>query len=455
MGTINRRDFLHKTQRAGLGLAAGLTILSNPQSARATPANDKVILAMVGCGCRGGGLVMSFASSKDCRIAHFCDVDPKKYEAMAKGVAKCQEGKMPVYTADFRKALDDKSVDAVVLALPPHWHALATIWSCQAGKDVYCEKPQSHNAWEGRKAVEAARKYNRIVQIGTQNRSAPYLHAAKEYIDSGKLGKIHFVRVMDQHGEGNFPMAVDSEPPKGFDWDMWNGPAPEHKYNDTLRNRWRYFWRYCGGDLTYQGIHQIDVARWLCGLKHPKTVYTNGARYNRNGAAETPETQLTVLEFDDLMMNIELTLNTPYMIREDMGVRDGDIYPYWPQNADRIEIYGSDALMYVGRMGSGWQVFVRQKNRQPVMRDQLHGRYPYDPHQQNFIDCLRSRKKPNADIEEGHLSMLLAHYATISYRLGGEKLTIDPKTDQIINNPRAMEYFKRSYRAPWVVEERV
>ena len=455
MNIMNRRGFLRQTQRSTVGLAAGLTILSDPRSVWATPANDKVTLAIVGCGGRGNMVVTGFASREDCQISHFCDVEPKAYERYAKGIAACQGGKMPVYTADFRKMLEDKSVDAVILALPPHWHALATIWCCQAGKDVYCEKPQSHNCWEGRKAVEAARKHNRIVQIGTQNRSAPYHHAAREYIASGKLGKIHFVRVIDQRGEGTFPMAADGTPPAGFNWDMWNGPAPEHRYNETLRYKWRYFWRYCGGDMTYQAIHQVDLARWLCGLKRPKTVYSHGSRYERAGAAETPDTQLTVLEFDDLMMSIELTLYTPYMITEDYGVRDGDIFPYWPQNTDHIEIYGSNAVMYVGRMGSGWQVYVRQKNRQPVIRDQMHGRFPDKPHQQNFVDCLRSRKTPNADIEEGHLSMLLVHYAMISYRLGGEKLTIDPKTGEIASNALAMEYFRRAYRAPWVVEDHV
>jgi predicted dehydrogenase len=455
MNTMNRRVFLQKTQRTGLGLAAGMTILANPQSARATPANDTVNMAVVGGGGRGAGVIMGFAGRKDCTISHFCDVDPKAYERMAPALAKSQGGKAPVYNADFRKALDDKSVDAVMFALPPHWHALATIWACQAGKDVFCEKPQSQNCWEGRIAVEAARKYNRIVQIGTQNRSAPYLYEAKKYIDSGKLGAIHFVRVVDQGGENNFPMAADRDPPKGFDWDMWNGPAPEHKYNDTLRCRWRYFWRYSGGELSWQGIHQIDVARWLLGLKHPKSVYSHGARYNRDGAAETPDVQTTVFEFDDLMMNVDLTLNTPYMMRADMGVRDGDIYPYWPQDADCITIYGTKALMCVGRMGAGWQVYVREKSRQPVIRDQLHGRFPDKMHQQNFIECVRSRKKPNADIEEGHLSMLLVHYATISYRTGGEKLTIDPASDRIVGNPKAMEYFKREYRKPWVVKEQV
>lgn len=450
----SRRDFLGQARRSGIGLAAGLTILSNPRSVRAAPANDKVILAIVGCGGRGNMVSNGFASREDCHFAYFCDVDRPMY-ARAKGIAALQGGKMPVYAADFRTMLDDKSVDAAIVALPPHWHALATIWCCQAGKDVYCEKPQSHNCWEGRKALEAARKYNRIVQIGMQNRSAPYNHAAREYIASGKLGEIHQVRVIDQKGEPNFPMAADSDPPEGFNWDMWNGPAPEHKYNETLRRQWRFFWRYCGGDLTYDGIHQVDLARWLCGLKYPKTVFSNGARYDRNGAAETPDTQLAVLEFDDLMMSFDVSLNTPYMIKADDGVRNGDIYPYWPQNTERIEIYGSDGLMYVGRMGSGWQVYVRQKNRQPVIRDQMHGRFPDKEHQQNFIECVRSRNRPNADIGEGHLSMLLVHYAMISYRLGGEKLAIDPKTEQILDNRRAMELFTREYRKPWVVEDKV
>ena len=455
MSILNRRAFLGRAQRSAAGLAAGLTILSDPRSVRAAPANDKAILAIVGCHGRGNMLALSFAGRDDCRFAYFCDVDRKMYDTRAKGIATLQGGAMPQYVPDLRKMLDDKSVDAAILALPPHWHALATIWCCQAGKDVYCEKPQSHNCWEGRKALEAARKYKRIVQIGLQNRSAPYNRAARDYIAAGKLGKIHLVRVFNQKGEPNFPMLPDSDPPDGFDWDMWNGPAPEHKYNATLRERWRFLWRYCGGDMTYDGIHQVDMARWLCGLTYPKTVFSNDSRYEREGAAETPDTQLAVLEFDDLVMSFELSLYTPYMLKSDSGVRDGDIYPYWPQNTERIEIYGSEGVMYVGRMGAGWQVYVRPKNREPVIRDQVHGRFPDKEHQQNFIECLRSRQTPNADIAEGHLSTLLVHYAMISYRLGAEKLAIDPKTEQIVGNQRAMELFTRVYRRPWVVEDKV
>lgn len=154
-------------------------------------------------------------------------------------------------------------------------------------------------------------------------------------------------------------------------------------------------------------------------------------------------------------MSTEISLYTPYMIKADMGVRDGDNYPYWPQNTERIEIYGSEGLMYVGRMGSGWQVYVRQKNRAPVIRDRMHGRFADKEHQQNFVECVRSRTTPNAGIAEGHLSMLLVHYAMISYRLGAEKLSVDPRTEQIVGNPRAMELYTRDHRKPWVVEDNV
>lgn len=449
MAQVTRRKMLQQTAT----VAASLTVLADPRSARATPANDKVNLAIVGCHGRGLMVTQEFLSRSDCHFSWFCDVDQEMYATRAKGIAALQGGRMPQYAQDFRKMLDDRSVDAVVIATPPHWHALATIWCCQAGKDVYCEKPQSHSCWEGRQAVKAARKYNRVVQIGLQNRSAPYLFAARKYIEEGKLGQIHLVRVFNQKGEGNFPAEPDSDAPAGLNWDMWNGPAPEHRYNPVLRKRWRFLWRYCGGDMTYDGIHQVDMARWLCGLGYPKSVISHGSRYERDGAAETPDTQLAMLEFDDMMMTFELSLFTPYMLKADAGVRDGELYPYWPQNTERIEIYGTEGMMYVGRMGAGWQVFIRPKSRQPVLRDQMHGKFPDLPHQENFLQCVRSRQKPNADIETGHLTTLLVHYAMISYRLGGQKLTIDPKTEEIVGNPDAMALFKREYRKPWVVEE--
>ena len=276
-----------------------------PNRCRAAPANDRVVLASVGVRGRGTALATGFAERPDCRIAYVCDVDSNLFPAFAKKIAPLQGGKEPVGVQDFRRALDDKTVDAIVVATPDHWHCLATIWGCQAGKDVYVEKPVSHSPWEGRKAVEAARKYKRIVQVGTQNRSAPYLMAAKKYLDEGRLGRIHLCRVYDQKGGGeslnNFPAAADGDPPDGFDWDMWNGPAPEGRYNTNSVNHWHSLWRYSGGDICNDASHQLDLARWLMGVEYPKAVYCSGLPYGTEGVAETPETQIVNYDFDNLI----------------------------------------------------------------------------------------------------------------------------------------------------------
>jgi predicted dehydrogenase len=303
--------------------------------------------------------------------------------------------------------------------------------------------------------VEAARKYDRIVQLGTQNRSAPYNFAAKEYIASGKLGKVYMCRVYNQKNWGNRPVVPDSDAPAGLNWDMWNGPAPDHPYNSTYHHGWHHIWRYSGGDIANDASHQIDLARWLCGVEHPKTAYSTGDRWASEGAFETPDTQIATWKFDDLLMTFELTLYTPYMLKSDPYLREHDIFPHWPQNATRIELFGTEGFMVVGRHGGGWQVFDRPKDRKPVVKDQMYGRFPDPDHKEDFVQSVRTRKTPNAEIERGHRSALLIHYANISYRLGGEQLTIDPATEHIVGNEKAMDLFRRSYRKPWVIEDEV
>jgi len=447
---LSRRVFL-----AQGGIAAGLTILPSAGSVYAAQANDRVNLAMVGCGGRAGGLAPDFVKRGDCRVLYCCDPDLPRAEALAKTLTELQGGAAPQVTADFRRALEDREVHAVVSATPDHWHAPSTVWACQAGKDVYVEKPASHNAWEGRKMVEAARKYGRVVQIGTQNRSAPYNFEAKAYLASGKLGKIHFCRIFDQKYWGNFPPVPDGEPPAGLNWDIWNGPAPEARYNQNFHRNWHHFWRYSGGDIANDSSHQIDLARWLLGVTYPKTVYSVGGRFNEEGAAETPDTQIAVYEFDGLTVSFELTLYTPYMLKIDPEVRNNDMFPLWQHCATRIEIYGSEGVMFVGRHGGGWQVFVRPKDRQPVVAAQAYGRFPDPEHKENFIACIRSRNRPNADVEEGHISALWIHYANISYRLGGMRLTIDPRTEQVLQPAEAAPLWKRTYREPFVIPETV
>jgi predicted dehydrogenase len=472
MTKIDRREFLARSKRAGVAAAAGASLLAVPKPVRGLSANEKIVLGMVGIRGRGHLLAMGFSLRDDCEIAYMCDVDERQFGSTAskgymrftppelgalpriEGVAKAQ-GKRPKAVTDFRRALDDKSVDAIVTGTPDHWHALVTVWSCQAGKHVYVEKPASHSPWEGRKMVEAARKYDRVVQLGTQSRSAPYMIKAKEYLASGKLGDVHLCRVYNQKYWGNVKPTPDSDAPKGLNWDMWNGPAPQTPYNFNYWEHWNHFWRYSGGDSINDSIHQYDLARWLCNVGHPKSVYSVGGRWAEEGAFDTPDTQMAVYEFDRLLMTFEMTLNTRYMILADQELRDSDMFPYWPQNSSRIEIFGTKALMVVGRHGMGWQVFGRPVQRKPVVVDQMYGRWSDEEHRTDFLDAIRKGRRPNADIEQGHLSTLLPQYANISYRLGSEKLMVDPATETFTNSPAGNALLKREYRKPWVIPEPV
>jgi predicted dehydrogenase len=456
MSTLSRRSFLQRSTSAGMSVAAGVTILSNATSVWATPANKKVTLGLIGVGGRGGALCDGFLDRGDCRIAWIADPDVNRAGAAAGHVAKRQKGDAPKAVQDFRKVLDRKDVDAVVIATPDHWHALATIWACQAGKDVYVEKPPTHNCWEGRKMVEAARKYERIVQVGTQSRSGAYAIAGRKYIKEGKLGKIHFCRVYNQKEWPNFSAVPDSDPPKGFDWDLYNGPAPEARFNANCRSQWHHLWRYSSGDIVNDAIHQIDLARYLLGVDYPKTIYSTGGRFHDQGAAETPDTQVAEFNFGNMVLSFELTLWTPYMLKISPIIRESDTqFPYWLQCATRIEIYGSEGLMIVGRHGGGWQVFTRPKLHEGVVKAQMKTHFPDPDHKANFVECIRTRKTPNADIEEGHRSTLLSHLANISYRLGGQQLTFDAATEKIVGNDEAMKYYNREYRKPYVIEDNV
>jgi predicted dehydrogenase len=261
--------------------------------------------------------------------------------------------------------------------------------------------------------------------------------------------------VYNQKHWGNVKAVPDSTPPAQLDWDMWNGPAPEAPFNYNHWEHWNHFWRYSGGDIINDAIHQLDLARWLIGKDYPRSVYSVGGRYAEPGCFETPDTQTAVYEFDDLVMVFDLTLYTPYMLKSDQVLRDSDMFPHWPQNATRIEIYGDKGLMCVGRHGGGWQVFGRPQQRQPVVVAQEYGRFPDPEHKEDFVQAIRERRRPNADIEQGHRSTLLSQYANISYRLGGQKLLVDAKTETFTNSDQGNALLKRSYRPKWAVPDQV
>jgi predicted dehydrogenase len=458
---MKRRNFIQKSIAASVGFGTGLTILSGSASAQGTTANSKVNIALIGCGGRGTQLLNGFDYPNNTRITGFrefddvnvrycCDVQKGKAEAAAQPTHAKVETEM-------RKVLDDKNVDAVIAAMPDHWHALGAILAMQAGKDVYTEKPASQSGWEGQKMVEASRKYKRICQVGLQNRSAPYNMEAKKYIEKGKLGKIHLVRVFNQKQEMNsFKIKTGEPTPEGLDWSAWLGPAADRPYSSTIINRnWHELWDFSSGDVLNDGVHQIDLARWLAGVKIPKSAYCVGGRFSDpNSDAQTPDTQIASYEYDDMIFSVEATHYTGYIYKIDSTVRQSDMFPYWLQCATRIELYGEKGVMFVGRHGGGWQVFDNPKNRQPNVVAQEFGRFPEPEHKRNFLDCIKSRELPNCDIEKGHRSTSLVHYATASYRLGGVKIDIDTTTG-IPKNAEAMQYWKRDYRTPYVIPEEV
>lgn len=451
---VNRRGFLKRAATTAAAVAAANSSQSMAQQVTSQPgsANSRIRIGMMGTGGRGTWLITEDLTKRaNVEIACLCDVDSARLAKAAQEV-ETRTGRKPKVLADFRQMLDDKSIDAVFNCTPDHWHALGTILACQAGKDVYCEKPASHTMWEGRKMVEAARKYKRIVQLGTQTRSGPYTMEARKFIEEGKLGDVHLVRVRNLKEVTPVPPAPDGEPPKGVDYDMWVGPAPLKPYNPSrFHYNWHWVWDYSGGDIINDGVHQIDAARYLIGKDFPKSVYSSGGILATKDAKETPDTQLVTWDFGDCLMHFELALWTPHMKKMDWMLRDTDQFPDWPFLATTVEIHGTKGMMYFERHGGGWQAWG--------VDDKLvgsgNGPHPHGPHIANFFECMSSRKQPNADIEEGHRSTLLTQMANISYRLGGRKLVFEPATETFADDAEANKYCRIEQRKPWVIPENV
>jgi predicted dehydrogenase len=353
-------------------------------------------------------------------------------------------------TQDFRHILDDKDVDVLVNATPDHWHGLGTVMACQAGKDVFVEKPMAHNIWEGRKMIEAARTYGRVVQVGMQSRSAAYMKKARDYIQSGQLGEIYLIRVYNMM-KHSFRKAGPEQPvPEGFDYELWCGPAPKLPFNPA--RGWLDQWEFSCGGIAGDAIHQLDLARLLIDDKpFPNTVSHAGGVNVLTDGRQIPDTQLVTYEYGSLTLLLEASLWMPYMKKTPTGVRDSDKFPNWPFNSTKIEMFGTEGFMQVGRHGGGWQAY-------DAAGELVHsefGRQGDPEHQDNFLECIRTRKRPNADVEIGHHSVLLCHLANISYRVGNQKLEFDERNETFKNNSEANKLIRRTYREPWVMPEEV
>jgi predicted dehydrogenase len=449
----NRRQFLERSVQGTMGATLALSELASP--AKAVPPSDRVVIGVIGTGGRGCQVAPWFAERPDVEIAYMCDVHPGH---LANGVQAVEKvtGKKPKAVIDFRRVLDDKQVDAVYAPLPHHWHALITILACQAGKDVYIEHPASNNIWEGRKMLEAARKYNRVVQVGTQNRSSSYGKSACELIQSGKLGDLHLVRVSNMFCRDRFKRMPDTPAPEGMEWDIWLGPAPHRPYSESWIRDWLYFWDFSGGATTDDADHQLDLARMVIGREeYPKSVYHAGGDFSFHDGVETPDTSLVTYEYDGLTFLLEQTWWAPYMKKTPEFIRQSEtLFPDWfPFNGTLVQIYGTEGMMLLGRHGGGWQLF--DAHGQKIAEDKQPHLKVQKAHIGNFIECIRSRQRPNADIEVNLVTTVMCHLANISYRVGNRRLEFDANTGTFVNDQAADRYLKSSYREPWVVPEAV
>ena len=441
MRSLPRREFFADTAKLAAAMAAipGMNAVAAPEGddgdTKPVGPNDTVRLAVCGVNNRGKDHIAGWSHLKDVRITAICDVDLRAAGRGAKLVERSSKT-APNIVQDIRRLLDDKSIDAISIATPNHWHALATIWACQAGKDVYVEKPVSHNVSEGRRMVEAARKHERIVQTGTQCRSHKGIQDAIAFLRSGKLGQIYMAKGLCYKPRGSIGQTADSMAPAEVDYNIWLGPAPERAFNENrFHYNWHWNWDYGNGDLGNQGIHQMDLARWGLGKNEfPKAVVASGGRFGYTDQGQTPNTLLVGLEFDDCELQFEVR---GLLTNDEAQVKIGDIF------------YGTEGMLAISSYTT-WQSFLGPK------LEKGPGGSGGGDHYANFIKAVKARdsKILAADIEEGHLSSAYCHLGNIAYRLG-RKLRIHPSTESFEGDSEADGMLTREYRTPFVVPAKV
>lgn len=455
-----RRDFIKKGIIGTAGLAIGGMGFSAKSYASILGANDRINIAVIGINGRGQAHIDAWSKLKDShnvRIKTICDVHTELLPSRAKMVQD-KSGNTPLTEWDMRKVFDDKEINAVSIAMPNFWHALGTIWACQAGKHVYCEKPAMHNIWEGRKMIEAARKYNRIVQIGFQNRSIANVREAMKFLHDGGIGKVYMARGLCIKPRNSFGIAKNSAPPKTLHYDMWLGPVTWREYNEKrdLYN-WHWFWDTGNGDTGNQGPHQFDIARWgLNKHEHPVSIHSTGGIYGWSPdecAQETPDTQNTVIRYKDGSMLEFETRGRDSNGEGSLGIKIGNIF------------YGKDG--YLELDGSTWKAF-HNREKEPFTGSKGPGASNEDisltgpsgtEHFANFLNAVQSGNYHDlhCDVNEGFFSTVLPLTANISYRLKRELKFMggDMKQEKFVGDEEADAMLTRIYRPPYVVPAKV
>jgi predicted dehydrogenase len=408
----SRRNFIKQSALASTAFGA-FAISGTKSSGKIIGANERINVAVCGIKGRGAAHMGSLGRVKNVAISHLVDPDSRLFEGRKKFVSSRYKNE-PGCIQDVRKALENKDIHAVSVATPNHWHSLISIWACQAGKDVYVEKPLSHNVWEGGQLLKAAKKYGCIVQHGTQSRSdQKWANTAKE-IATGKKGKLEVSLGTCHKGRGSIGFKDAKKPPAELDFDVWTGPAPKEEYHENLVHyNWHWFWNYGNGDIGNQGVHQMDIARWMIpGAKWPKSVISVGGRFGYKDQGQTANTQLAIFDYGESLLVFEVR-----------GLKT-------PRNVGNKQFFGKGG---------------QKKNvlKLPGVKSPIADRGGQDNFA-NFITAVRSRKTEdlNAHVNEGHISAALCHLPNVSLRLG-EKQPFSKKTKAFGENKVAYEYLER------------
>ncbi len=440
---MKRRLFL----KHSANLVAGLAVPALVAPGRVLGANDRIRLGFMGVHGRAGSLLRGFSEIPEVDTAVLCDVDSRLLPDAVQLVAELKGGKKPSVTKDFREVIDDKTIDALVVGTPDHWHALPAILACQSGKDVYVEKPDAHNIREGRLMAEAAKKYNRIVQVGIQSRSSPHHAEAYAYIRGGKLGRVAYVKAWESTRQGSLGFPPDEPVPPGVDYDTWLGAAPERPFNRLrFHGNWRWFFDYGTGDLGNDGVHRLDYAirglnagreaQGLAPVSFPLAVAASGGKYVFDDAQEWPDTYCVTYDYPGATLVYE------------MRVWCG--YPHEDESEGAV-IYGERGYVVIGN--GRWRAFG--PDGKPTGTGGASTNAVHDPaHKRNFLECMKSRKEPACDIAIGHVASVLCHAGNIAWRVG-RKLKLDPATQSFAGDPEANRLVGREYRKQWAVPDAV
>jgi len=450
MNTNSRRDFIKKVGIGTAAMSLGNTLFSNSAMAASAKsyrniigANDRVHLAMIGVNSRGASMSGTFARQKNAVVSCVCDVDERAIPKAIKRVADAGQADIPSSEKDLRRVLENKHIDAIYTATPDHWHAPLTIMACQAGKHVYVEKPMAHNPAEGEMAVAAARKYNRVVQMGAQRRSAPVLTKGIQLLHEGVIGKVYMAKTWYTNTRRETILRPGTVP-SWLDYELWQGPAPRRPYQEGLIHYdWHWFWHWGTGEALNNGTHEVDVARWGLGVDFPTRVSSIGGRYQFQDDWETPDTQVVTLEYPGATLVWESrSCNGRNVEGKDRGIifygENGSL----DTGEDAYRIYDVKGKLVREEKASGNEEGMQGRNlASPSLgMDSMHAA--------DFLDAIRNDRRPHCDIEIGYKSTVAMLLSNIAWRVGRD-LKINPENGHILGDPEAEKLWARTYEPDW------